>query len=122
QPQEAPSVNRALVLLLPLVLVPVGISAQVDTTGVDSTVYRIEGLSIQTQRPVTTIGGASAIEVEVEALDLPAAPTAGELLRELTGVHVRTNSRGQDEVSVRGSESRQVAILFDGIPLTLAYD
>jgi iron complex outermembrane recepter protein len=111
-----------LLQLAALVALPAAATAQADTTAVDSTVYRIEGLSIQMQRPVTTIGGASAIEVEAEVLDLPASPTAGELLRALTGVHVRTNSRGQDEVSVRGSESRQVAIIFDGVPLTLAYD
>jgi iron complex outermembrane receptor protein len=35
---------------------------------------------------------------------------------------VRTNSRGETELSVRGSESRQVAVLFDGMPLTLGWD
>jgi iron complex outermembrane receptor protein len=37
-------------------------------------------------------------------------------------VLVRTNSRGMAEISVRGSESRQVAVLLDGVPLTLAWD
>ena len=37
-------------------------------------------------------------------------------------VHVRTNSRGEAEISVRGSESRQVAVLMDGVPLTLGWD
>jgi iron complex outermembrane receptor protein len=35
---------------------------------------------------------------------------------------VRKNSRGMAEISVRGSESRQVAVLLDGVPLTLAWD
>ena len=35
---------------------------------------------------------------------------------------MRTNSRGEAELSVRGSESRQVAVLFDGMPLTLSWD
>jgi iron complex outermembrane recepter protein len=60
--------------------------------------------------------------VELGSLVLPPAPTTDEVLREIGGVQVRTNSRGQSEISVRGSESRQVAVLFDGIPLTLAYD
>lgn len=111
----------AVALVLALVMPSVS-AAQADSTRADTTVFRIEGISIQTQRPVTRIGGASAIEVRVEALQLPPAPTAGELLREISGVHVRTNSRGQDEISVRGSESRQVAVLFDGVPLTLGYD
>lgn len=93
-----------------------------DTVRTDTTVFRIEGIQIQSQRPVTTIGGASAVEVEVEMLPLPAAPTGAEVLEQINGVHVRTNSRGQAEISVRGSESRQVAVLLDGVPLTLGYD
>lgn len=37
-------------------------------------------------------------------------------------LHVRTNSRGEAEISTRGSDSRQVAVLVDGVPLTLAWD
>lgn len=115
---------------LPVLLAALGptvVSAQVDTARVDTiqtdtTVFRIEGLEVQSQRPVTTIGGASAVEVQVEALPLPAAPTGAEVLRAINGIHVRTNSRGQAEISVRGSESRQVAVLLDGVPLTLGYD
>ncbi len=114
--------SRLLPFVLAALVTPGAASAQADTARADTTVFRIKGIHVRAQRSVTTIGGASAIEVRAEALSLPPAPTAGELLRELTGVHVRTNSRGQDEISVRGSESRQVAVLFDGVPLTLGYD
>jgi iron complex outermembrane receptor protein len=85
-------------------------------------VFRIEGVTVQAQRPVTTVGGASAVEVQVDALGLPAAAPTSDVLRKISGVHVRTNSRGQAEISVRGSESRQVAVFMDGVPLTLGYD
>jgi iron complex outermembrane receptor protein len=98
------------------------LAALLDSLLADSTVFRIEGIEIQSQRPVTTIGGASAVEVDVAALGLPPAPTAAELLDEISGIHVRVNSRGQAEISLRGSESRQVAVLLDGVPLTLGYD
>ena len=111
----------AALLSLALVVAPCSAGAQTEPAK-DTTVFRIEGLTIRSQRPVTTIGGASAIEVEVGVLGLPAAATTGELLRRITGLHLRANSRGQDEISVRGSESRQVAVLFDGVPLTLGYD
>ena len=111
----------AALLCLAVVASPRPSAAQAEPER-DSTVFRIEGLTIHSQRPVTTIGGASALEVEVGALGLPSAATTGELLREISGLHLRTNSRGQDEISVRGSESRQVAVLFDGVPLTLGYD
>ena len=35
---------------------------------------------------------------------------------------VRRNSRGEMELSVRGSDSRQAAVLMDGVPLTLGWD
>jgi len=81
-----------------------------------------EEVVVRAARPVTTVGGASAVEATVDSLDLPAAPTVEEVLRDLPMLHIRTNSRGQAEISARGSESRQVAVLVDGIPLTLAWD
>jgi len=95
---------------------------QRDTVRTDTMVFRIEEIRVQARRPVTTVGGASAIEVTVDSLGLAAAPTVEEVLREIPAVHVRTNSRGEAEISVRGSESRQVAILVDGVPLTLGWD
>lgn len=92
-----------------------------DSTRADS-VYRIPELRIRATRPVTTVGGSSAIEVSLDSLRLRPAPSVGEVLRELPTVHVRTNSRGESEISVRGSESRQVAVLVDGVPLTLGWD
>jgi iron complex outermembrane receptor protein len=95
---------------------------QRDTVRTDTMVFRIGEIRVQARRPVTTIGGASAIEVTVDSLGLAAAPTVEEVLREIPAVHVRTNSRGEAEISVRGSESRQVAVLVDGVPLTLGWD
>jgi len=101
---------------------PASVRAQVDSIPPDTTAFRIEGISIQAERPVTTIGGASAVEMRIDSMALAPAPTTEEVLREIPAVHVRTNSRGQAEVSVRGSESRQVAIFLDGVPLTLGWD
>lgn len=84
--------------------------------------YRIPEILVQAARPVTTAGGVSAIEVEMDSINLPPAPTVAQVLREIPTVHVRTNSRGEAEISVRGSDSRQVAVLVDGIPLTLGWD
>jgi iron complex outermembrane recepter protein len=95
---------------------------QRDTTRADTTVFRIGGIVVQAARPVTTVGGSSAFEVRLDSLTLPAAPSLAEVLAETPAIHVRTNSRGEAEISVRGSESRQVAVLLDGVPLTLGWD
>src|SRR5690606_31746990 len=72
--------------------------------------------------PAVTAGGTSALRVLLDSLALPAAATVEDLLREIPLLHVRTNSRGEAELTARGSESRQVAVLVDGIPLTLGWD
>lgn len=81
-----------------------------------------EVVVVRSTRAVTTVGGASAVEVVVDSLDLPPAPTVEETFRALPMLHIRRNSRGEAEISARGSESRQVAVLLDGVPLTLAWD
>lgn len=97
----------------------------VDPAGADSSRgarYSVPEIVVRAARPVTVVGGAGAVEVRVDSLALPAAPNLEQVLRELPALHVRTNSRGEAELSTRGSESRQVAVLVDGVPLTLAWD
>lgn len=106
----------ALLLASPL-------AAQVrDTTRTDTTVYVIPEIRVEFARPIATVGGASAIQLRLDSLALPPAPSLDQVLREVPTMHVRTNSRGESEISVRGSESRQVAVLLDGVPLTLGWD
>jgi iron complex outermembrane receptor protein len=85
-------------------------------------VYRLPPVIVRAPRPVTSVGGSAAIEAEVDSLALPAAATTEEVFRQLPLLHVRKNSRGEAEISARGSESRQVAVLVDGVPITLAWD
>jgi iron complex outermembrane recepter protein len=93
-----------------------------DTAG--DAVIRVGEISVQAVRPVATAGGATALEVLLDSLRLPAAPTLEQVLRELPLVQVRTNSRGEAQFSLRGSgsDARQVAVLVDGVPLNLTWD
>jgi iron complex outermembrane receptor protein len=109
--------------VLGLLAVASSVAAQArDTTRADTTIFRIGEIIVQAARPVTTVGGASAIEVQLDSLSLRPAPTLEQVLREIPAIHVRTNARGEAEITVRGSESRQVAVLVDGVPLTLGWD
>jgi len=113
----------ALVALFVVAGATSGVSGQSsDTTRVDSTVYRVPELMVRGVRSLTTVGGATSVQVSVDSLSVRAAPSLSDVLREMPLMHVRTNSRGEAEISARGSESRQVAVLVDGIPLTLAWD
>ncbi len=93
-----------------------------DSTRTDTLVYRVPRVEVRAIRVVTTVGGSSAIEVRPDQLELRPAATLEQAFRRLPMLHVRTNSRGESEISARGSESRQVAVLVDGVPLTLAWD
>lgn len=69
------------------------------------------------------VGSAAVVSVRPDSAPLtPAAPTMGEMMRRLPFLYVRQNSRGESEISIRGSESRQAAVLFEGVPLSLTWD
>lgn len=45
-----------------------------------------------------------------------------DVFRNLTGVSMRTNSRGESVVRIRGSEERQTLVFLDGAPLATPWD
>jgi iron complex outermembrane recepter protein len=88
----------------------------------DSTVQRIEPREVRADRGAIVMGGAAATVVRLDSARTGAAPTLAELLRSSGLVQVRTNSRGEAELSVRGSESRQVSVMLNGLPLSPGWD
>lgn len=111
----------ASLLALQLASFPAGAEESEGTTA-GSTEATIEPIVVRAPQPITTVGGAGAVRVDVDSLATPAASTVEDVFRRLPMLHVRTNSRGEAELSARGSESRQVAVLVDGVPITLAWD
>ena len=90
----------------------------------DTSVFKVGEIVVRAARPVTTTGGASAIELQLDSLRMQAAPTLDQVLRQIPLVQVRVNSRGEAQFSLRGSgsDARQVAIVVDGIPINLGWD
>ncbi len=90
----------------------------------DSSAARLDSVVVQVRRTPTAIGGSSALVVRPAALAYPAAPALplADLLRQVPFVLIRQNARGENEISIRGSDSRQAAVLVDGIPITLGWD
>ena len=97
---------------------PVG--AHQDTTTVET--VRIRGVVVEVPRPATTTGGTSAVQITLDSIAIAAAPTAEELLRRMPMLQIRANSRGEAQPDLRGAEDRQIAILLDGIPITVGWD
>jgi len=103
-----------------------GISAQEpDTTPErpDSVQYELEGITVTAARPVIRGGGASAVELRMDSLrQVAPSPTLSETLQRMPLVRVRQNSRGQIQPSLRGMEERQIAVIMDGVPITIGWD
>ena len=96
-----------------------------DTVRVDTVrapLFHIPGLTVLVPRPASTTGGASAVEVPMDSLMAWPAPTLEQVLRDLPLIQIRRNSRGEAQPALRGGEDRHVAVLMDGVPLTLGWD
>ena len=82
----------------------------------------MQTLVVKVTRPLV-VGGSSAFEADLDSIAfLPPSASLSQLLREMPVLRVRENSRGETHVSLRGSESRQVPVLLDGIALTYGWD
>jgi len=85
--------------------------------------YELEGITVTATRPVIRGGGASAVELHMDSLSQTApSPTLSEVLRRMPLIRIRQNSRGQVQPSLRGMEERQIAVLLDGVPITIGWD
>lgn len=104
-----------------LLLGPSILSAQARP---DTAATQLDSLAVTASRTPGTAAGTGTIIVRPDALPFPAPPTAplSDLLRAAPFVQVRQNSRGEHELSIRGSDSRQTTILVEGIPITLGWD
>jgi iron complex outermembrane receptor protein len=92
-----------------------------DSARADSA-QRLKTVTVTAARAAATVGGASAVLVRPAELRSSPAPLLDQALRESPFVHVRLNSRGETELSVRGSDPRQAAVLIDGVPISLGWD
>jgi len=88
----------------------------------DSAGQIMGSVRVTASRVSGVVGGAAAVVIRPDELRVSPAPLLDQALRESPFVLVRQNSRGEMEISVRGSDSRQAAVLMDGVPLTLGWD
>ncbi|MFN5582086.1 TonB-dependent receptor plug domain-containing protein [Gemmatimonas sp.] len=90
----------------------------------DSAARRIEPMTVRGARAPSVTGGATVVTIRPDSLPVPLAPAPhiGDVLRQTAFVLVRQNSRGEMEIGVRGSDSRQAAVMLDGLPLTVGWD
>uniref|UniRef100_A0A832MKT1 TonB-dependent receptor n=1 Tax=Eiseniibacteriota bacterium TaxID=2212470 RepID=A0A832MKT1_UNCEI len=88
----------------------------------DTSVYESAPVTVIAPRPRATPGGSSAVSAALDTGATRPAPTLEQVLREMPLVVIRANSRGEAQPALRGAEDRQMAVLVDGVPVTLAWD
>ena len=103
-----------------LLSLPQAVSAQVPDSARADSARRLKTVTVSAARAAATVGGASAVVVRSTELRTTPAPALDQALREAPFVLVRQNSRGETELSVRGSDSRQTAVLWTACPLPWA--
>ena len=84
--------------------------------------FRLGGIQVVTGRRITATGGVGVVEMRLDSLGSVPIPTLEQALREMPLVRVRENSRGEAQPSLRGATDRHIAVLVDGVPLTLGWD
>jgi len=112
----------ALALTSPASPLTSPLAGQAADTLTQDTVYEMEPIAVRAIRPSATAGGVGSVRVHLDSVLFRPAPLLEHVLRELPLVQVRTNSRGEAQLAMRGAEERQIAILLDGVPLTLGWD
>jgi iron complex outermembrane recepter protein len=88
----------------------------------DSTPRRIEGVVVKTRQAPAIVGGSGTVDVSPDSLRTAPGVTLDQALRTVPFVTARSNSRGETELSVRASDSRQPAVMLDGAPLSAGWD
>ncbi len=97
-------------------------SIQSDTLGAFPDSFLMTEIRVLARQRLTATGGVSAVEMRLDSLASVPIPTLEEALREMPFVRIRENSRGEAQPSLRGATDRQIAVLVDGVPLTLGWD
>ena len=118
------SINRSLPAVVAWALaMPAGAQAQ-DPPGPPppDSVRLLSGINVRVPRPALISGGSSAVELFLDSVSARPAATMDEVLRAMPLIQIRSNSRGEAQPSLRGAGDRQIAILMDGVPLTLGWD
>ncbi|MBM3900270.1 MAG: TonB-dependent receptor plug domain-containing protein, partial [Gemmatimonadetes bacterium] len=88
----------------------------------DSTAKPLHPVVVRERQRARAVGGSAIVEVAVDSVRTAPAANLDAVLRTVPFVGVRTNSRGETELSLRASDSRQPAVLLEGVPLTLGWD
>ncbi|MDX2184010.1 MAG: TonB-dependent receptor [Gemmatimonadaceae bacterium] len=112
----------ALTLYAASVAAPGWLPAQRPDAARDSAPRRIEGVKVTSRQAPKVVVGSMAVDVSPDSLRTAPGATLDQALRTVPFVGVRTNSRGEVELSIRASDSRTPSVMLEGAPLSAGWD
>jgi iron complex outermembrane receptor protein len=110
---------RSLIIVAASLILPAAATAQ--GAAADSA-SKLKAVKVTEARSTGVVGGASAVVIKTREVKASPAPLLDQALRETPFLLVRQNSRGETELAVRGSDSRQASVMLDGVPITIGWD
>lgn len=89
----------------------------------ESSIYDdLETVEVTGARQSKSTSAGTTIRFEAEQFTTIAPSALPDILVLLPSINIRTNSRGETLASIRGSGERQLALLWNGIPVNVPWD
>lgn len=85
-------------------------------------IYRLGDINVGSTRHVGSVVNSTINEIKFFELQRSDLFSLAEIQRQLPSARIRTNSRGEAMLFLRGAGERQLGLFFDGVPLNLPWD
>ncbi|PKL85147.1 MAG: hypothetical protein CVV22_09475 [Ignavibacteriae bacterium HGW-Ignavibacteriae-1] len=106
--------------LLPFVLFANLNAAEIESDTLR--IYRLGDINVGSTRQVGSVVNSTINEIKYFELQRADIFSLAEIQKSIPSARIRTNSRGEAMLFLRGAGERQLGLFFDGVPMNLPWD
>jgi iron complex outermembrane receptor protein len=85
-------------------------------------IYRLGDINVGSTRHVGSVVNSTINEIKYFELQRADMFSLAEIQKQIPSARIRTNSRGEAMLFLRGAGERQLGLFFDGVPMNLPWD
>ncbi len=85
-------------------------------------VYQLGDISVTGKAPASLFSKSNIESVDYETIQNSDVQSFSELQTYIPSARIKSNSRGESLIYLRGAGERQIGLFFDGVPLNIAWD
>ncbi len=85
-------------------------------------IYRLGDINVGSTRQVGSVVNSTINEIKYFELQRADIFSLAEIQKSIPSARIRTNSRGEAMLFLRGAGERQLGLFFDGVPMNLPWD